>query len=508
MIFASAKAQDDIRLKDGELSGEGYAIKGNVVYYKWETYPEASVWYSKKDIRAKKKQDEQYKTPLPLADAKTFKSLNKEYGMDYRNVFYQGDIIEGSDPNTFTQIEQQGQYYKDKNNVYLYGKVLEGVDAGTFRFHTDRNYTLDKNNVYYQGIALDVDPDNFTLLGDYLIGSNKVYWRQYLCANINASSFRLLEDDYATDGNIVIYRDELCADMNADSFRLLEDGYATDGNIVAFHGRLLDADGATFRKFLTPEGTGYSPYRASFYIDKHRLYFDGRPVDDTGPDSRILGKNYMISNDKAFYRAEVISGADAGSFISLSEYWGKDKHKIYFENKPIEGSGSDGLILGEFHMISNNKVFYHTGVISGADADSFTSLSAYLGKDKQTVYYKNKPIEAADAATFKSVYYKNRNWFGFDKNHLFEEDKIRMVIDGNSFRHLKDFIYVDDNFAYIISGNHTNKIPVDGKTFEEVGWNGEKMVYKDKNHTYKYHNGKLKKVRRFRKILSKNIYYR
>ena len=461
-ISATAKAQGRRLSLDRIILRTGYTIHNNVVYYKWRPTTSIAAKHSKKNFRAWKKWQERNKTPIPLADAKTFKIFDQRYGADSKSVFYFSDIIEGADPNTFTQIEHSNDYYKDKNNVYRNGKALKGADAATFRCLIDTDYAFDKNNIYCWGKSLDVDPEEYTFLGDYLIGSNKVYYLGSLCENINI-----------------------------DSFRLLEDGYATDGNIIIYYGKPVDADIPTFRKFLNSEGTGIS-YDGQIYTDKNRLYERGKPIEGSGTNSRILKKNHFISNNNVFCLGVIIPGADAGSFVSLSEYWGKDNQMVYYHTVPVEDVGVDNMILGKYHLINNGKVFYGTDIISGADAGSFTSLSEYWGKDKQTVYYEHRPLKEADPNTFKLV---DKLRFGFDENYFFDEKGICMRIDGNSFRYCGNDIFVDNKYAYVLFVRHPYKIRVDGKTFEEVGQNGDRVVYKDKNHTYEYVNDKLKKVR-------------
>lgn len=239
---------------------------------------------------------------------------------------------------------------------------------------------------------------------------------------------------YIIENEKVYYKGYQPVIINSDSFRLLDNGYATDGNIVLYEGKPVDADAPTFRKVRSSEGAGYChTYFDCFFTDKCRLYKVGQPVEGTNADSKVLGEAHLVNNGKVFYRTDTISGADAESFLSLDYSW---------------------------------------------------------GKDKKMVYYGKKQVKDADIATFKAI--KDR--FGVDKNHIFEYGKILMDIDGSSFRHCHDHLYVDDNYAYIISFGYTYKTPVDGKTFEEVSRGDRKIIYKDKNYTYKYYDIEFKKI--------------
>ena len=231
---------------------------------------------------------------VPFADAKTFKSL-RLYGVDSAHVFYRGSIIENADPVTFTKVEEPkghilSYYYKDKNHVYYMGKILEGADPVTFRRHTI-TYSVDKNDVYVGELALGIDPDNYTLMGDaYIIGSGKVFYG-YKAVNVN---------------------------VNPDSFELLEEGYATDGQKIIYWGEQVDADAPTFRKLLFSDSVGYCHYGNCFYTDKHRLYYMGKPVEGTNSDSRIPDSIYKSVLENSSCRSRIINTDSVYSFLNAA----------------------------------------------------------------------------------------------------------------------------------------------------------------------------------------------
>ena len=57
------------------------------------------------------------------------------YDKDENNVYYDGEIIEGADPETFKYLRLG--YAKDKNNVYYDGKIIKGADP-FYRFGKPR----------------------------------------------------------------------------------------------------------------------------------------------------------------------------------------------------------------------------------------------------------------------------------------------------------------------------------------------------------------------------------
>ena len=424
---------------------KGYTIQGESVYHNSRVNFSTAKKLSKKALRARAKADRKDKgTLIPLADAKTFNALSTLYGVDCNNVFYRCDIIEGADPATFTVVEfpidfwssgyMQSFYYKDKTHVYHLGKVLKGADVATFRYATNQ-YALDKNRVYSYGDTLGIALDEYTIIGGhYIVGSENVYWGEKLLVGVRP-----------------------------DSFRLLKEGYATDGNIVIFEGKPMDADAPTFRRLFSEERDYKNPYRYNFYTDKNRIYHRGEPIEVV-----FLGKNYLVYDGNVFYRTNKIRYADdyVDSFVSLNDYWGKDRHRVYYQGDPVN-----------------------------ANVDSFESLNNYWGKDKSLVFYQGETVSFADPATFKTV----DEWehLGFDQKFFFKEGKRLSNIDGLSFRHCQEYLYVDDNYAYVISDSSAYKMPVDGKTFEKIGCNSGKTVYEDKDNVYDYFKGE------FRKLISK-----
>ena len=261
---------------------KGYIVDVDSIYYdSTYVFPRATLpgKLSKKELKLKAKkeklqsQTEIKKRPegvlVPLADRKTFRDIGMGgYGVDHANAFFRGIIVEGADLSTFTQVEfpdgnRQSFYFKDKNHVYHLGKVLKGADPATFRYE-GLYYAVDKNNIYAWEKALNIDPTEYMRLGDYILGSGKVYYGTKLLVNVNP-----------------------------DSFRLLEDGYATDGHKVIYYGKLTDADAPTFRKLHPVEKISCSSSDDCFYTDKYRLYLRGEPVDCSGLEGKTIDNKHL-----------------------------------------------------------------------------------------------------------------------------------------------------------------------------------------------------------------------
>src|SRR5579859_5217488 len=73
-----------------------------------------------------------YRSPVLNSDG-----TDSGYTKDFAHVYYDGDIVQGADPSTFTAskfVEEGGddEYGKDKNHVYFFEFLIPNADAGTF----------------------------------------------------------------------------------------------------------------------------------------------------------------------------------------------------------------------------------------------------------------------------------------------------------------------------------------------------------------------------------------
>jgi len=96
---------------------------------------------------------------IEYADAKTFTG-REAHGWDTNYVYYEGNIILGADPSTFTQVTIY--YSMDAQHVYYKSRVIPEADPKTFEAIGDYQYAKDANYVYSYGeVMLGVDPDTF-----------------------------------------------------------------------------------------------------------------------------------------------------------------------------------------------------------------------------------------------------------------------------------------------------------------------------------------------------------
>src|SRR5690606_6145042 len=72
---------------------------------------------------------------------------------DNKSYFYEGKQVNFVDYNSFQYLDYN--YAKDKNNVYYNNEIIEGTDAASFVHIEYTQEGKDKNNCYFNGKKLD-----------------------------------------------------------------------------------------------------------------------------------------------------------------------------------------------------------------------------------------------------------------------------------------------------------------------------------------------------------------
>lgn len=153
-------------------------------------------------------------------------------------------------------------------------------------------HTVDGSVYYMKSKLRGADPKTFIPLGgSWAKDAKKVFFASFECRNIDATSFRRLNQCFGADNRAAYTWNKELKDSDPVSFTVL------DGGVVAHAGEL-------FGKF---ERVGYAK-------DANRAWY----ADYTSPKE--------------------VCDADVGSFISLGNRFGRDHASIFFEQKRIDGA--------------------------------------------------------------------------------------------------------------------------------------------------------------------------
>ena len=457
------------------------------------------------------------------ADKNTFQIVNGNYGVDGKNVYYNGEKLDSVGIEGLKIFDDS--YLKDNKNVYEIYTTDDGktkirtiknlnIDVASFENILKEAFYKDKNSVYYVDMTEDkqelkklegADADTFEL-GIFSKDKNSVYVDKQRLEGVSPKGFEVLNSDlsFIKDYKNVFYLDR-----------------AEDG--ITFIPRVQNIEGVDIAT-LEFAGGHYSKY----YKDKNNVYFmdnrDGKikfkKLSYVNPKTFEMVDNTFARDDKNLYLFEYkLDGIDAKTFEKISSNIVKDKNGLYFlediekENENIEIKtrkiNIKGLDLKTFEHIDDyyykdkNNVYYESDnnlyKIENTDLKTFEILdSSYTGygnfsKDKDYIYLNNKKLEEIDAKTFE----KMRANLIRDKNGIYkiEEDegkykfKIVPINAKINFKNLKSLdlgYFKDSKNVYYFDVDKFEKIEgAEASSFEKVEYAG---FYKDKN--YVYFNGK------------------
>ena len=488
-----------------------YIKKDNAVYYKDE------IWQSDE----KKVND---------ADFKTFVELNKIYGKDSKNVFYEDRKLDNADVKTFQAISDE--LGKDKKYIYRYDEKMEVnpkdfqlyknkdkiiyfrnngklYEAGTFLENTavedldtfeilDDEYSKDKHNIYYGGLPLsDVDMDTFQIImpNYYAKDKNSVYSRHKKIKGANPKTIKVLNIAYIKDDKTVFSDFSFSNTLkNADvnSFEALGQYYGKDKNNVYLMGeKIKKADVKTFQVISEEFFNHYSK-------DKNNVYLETYIIEGANPETfEIIKEEPSYSKDKKhlYYSGKKIDEIKDNLKIMSAGIFGIiiNGNKIYANGSRLDIENPENLKIIKNDYYNNPNIIYgkndkniyviigngqkiRSRVIKDADINSFEimEIGAY-SRDKNNIYFTHSDVVQMKDAD-KDSFTIGEHGFSYDKNSVYFYGK---KIDGIS---PKGFKIVD--LAVNSGDSVTFALLTDSK-------NLYKFIYEFDPETYKLKNTKL-----------------
>ena len=429
------------------------------------------------------------------ADKNTFQIVNGNYGVDRKNVYYNGEKLDSVGIEGLKIFDDN--YLKDNKNVYeIYTTDDEkikiraiknlNIDVASFENILKGTFYKDKNSVYYVDMTEDkqelkklegADADTFES-GIFSKDKNSVYVDKQRLEGVSPKGFEILDNDlnFIKDYKNVFYLDR-----------------ADDG--ITFIPRVQNIEGVDVAT-LEFAGGHYSKY----YKDKNNVYFmDNRDdkikfkkLSYVNPKTFEMVDNTFARDDKNLYLFEYkLDGIDAKTFEKISSNIVKDKNGLYFlediekENENIE--------------IKTRKIN-----IKGLDLKTFEHIDDYYYKDKNNIYYDLDnnlyTIKNADLATFEVLNspYSSSIYFAKDKNNVYYQNKKINGIIADGFEQIQSNFIKDKNRLYKIDEdeekNEIKLIPINEKVnlenFEEIGGN----YYKDDKNLYYFGENEFKKI--------------
>jgi len=175
---------------------------------------------------------------------------------------------------------------------------------------------------------------------------------------------------------------------------------------------VIGADAATF-EHLTPPIYGK---------DKHAVYYHGELIEEADPEGFApISKFYSRNREAVFWFRLRVTGADPKTFVPLTGDWGRDAQDYYFKAHAlmVTDHGASEFVPGykQKWVRDGHHYFYENHRIPSEDYAGFQVLHVTgYGKDTERVYFADRVLEGADAASFAMV---GNTEIGMDKNGFY-----------------------------------------------------------------------------------------
>jgi len=295
-------------------------------------------------------------------------------------------LVEGADANTFEALDRF--YGRDESQAYYNGKVISGSDGRSFKI-IETPYTSDNHNVYYSGKAISDNPDGFKIL--FKMRMNK------------------LENTFSTDGEIVFKGSNPFFPDRVDLATFEQVGkanYLKDKRSVYTLNRVIEeADPETF-EVVTRYSERYSK-------DASNIFYNGIRVKGVDKETHeIIDEVHHRDRSNIFFAMNPLS-EDPGNFQVISRAYSRDSQSAYWRGRKISDDAENFEVFpsdrAEAYAKDSIKAFWGWKTIEGADAETFVGLNRHYAKDKSKVYFginvvnNVRVIEGADPETFALV---------------------------------------------------------------------------------------------------------
>ena len=457
------------------------------------------------------------------ADKNTFQIVNGNYGVDRKNVYYDGEKLDSVGIEGLEIFDDN--YLKDSKNVYEIYTTDDGktkirtiknlnIDVASFENIFKEVFYKDKNSVYYVDMTEDkqelkklegADADTFEL-GIFSKDKNSVFIDKQRLEGVSPKGFEILDNDlnFIKDYKNVFYLDR-----------------AEDG--ITFIPRVQNTEGVDV---ATLESVGKSFFK-DYFKDKNNVYIvaSERPISTDSINTKLNFYKLIGANPKTFelidnfgrddknvyFLDKKLKGIDAKTFEEISFSIVKDKNGLHIllnsddfgiKTRNLKISGLD---LKTFKKLENgyykdkNNVYYDLDnnlyTIKNADLATFEVLnspyssSIYFAKDKNNVYYQNKKINGIVADSFEQIqsnFIKDKNGiYKFEENENEKSLKITLINAKIDFENLKELdwkYFGDDKNIYYFDESDFKKLDrADINSFERIEYTG---FFKDKNNVY------------------------
>ena len=175
-----------------------------------------------------------------------------------------------------------------------------------------------------------------------------------------------------------------------------------------------------------------------------------------------------------------VSSVDVGSFESLSEWFAKDKRRVYWKGRELRGAAPSTIrVLDNYFAVDRDHVFGFGNIILGADPDSFELLEGNWSRDSSSYFYSTKELNVCDYESFEIIS-EFTPFRAIDDRCYYWETNVVSVEDFSTLQILPGG-YASDQFAVYFA---ERKIPCADVPSFEVKENRFLSLAKDQDQCY------------------------
>ena len=265
-------------------------------------------------------------------------------------------------------------------------------------------------------------------------------------------------------------------------------GYKNDGKEVTWRtwnegsgygSQKIDADPKTFEKLDDDYGRDM----------KHAFYKGDIVKGADGGSFRAIGKGYAADKSHVYFLGKSVEKADPATFKVYSYYFAEDAKDLFWNGEALNVRdkstfkilGNPGSWETKWAKDRYNGYYLGRGAISDIDYETFHPIDAKTpiqsgsyAADKNRVYFMDMIVPEADPMTFKEVDF----YVGQDKYRTYLEEMPTQIRDYKKLTKIGRLMYSDglniyDSEFHILSD-------ADVTTFEHIYENW----YKDKSHVW------------------------
>ena len=224
----------------------------------------------------------------------------------------------------------------------------------------------------------------------------------------------------------------------------IDGSYSKDKNHVYY--MLQEVKGADAKTFqvMTNEG--------DYAVDKNHVYYLGEVLKGADPTTFKVGKNGKAYDGKDYFiYGKPYHVADYKTFRMGKGNWDMDCKYAYYVGEDVQEEGAKRLRisdwksfkgLNELYAKDNKQVYFQDKVVQGADAATFFTYkdNKHMGQDKTCVYYDGQPRELKDyrLLTPSNI---NDNYYTYGQS-VYNSELLKMP-SGTDLKHLQSLDYTD-----------------------------------------------------------------